>query len=165
VGIQFREFGVRLRFTPQVLYNGAIRLHVAPEVSSLDFANGLVIAGFQIPSLLSRKAETNVELLPGQHLAIAGLLDNTMNQSVDKIPFLGDLPIIGSLFSAKLNSQDRTELLILVTPHLIQPSDVRPPVPTGEPLIWEWDRNMRLHPDSIGRTMPQQQRGGGGNTP
>jgi pilus assembly protein CpaC len=165
VTVQFREFGVRLRFTPQVLYNGAIRLHVAPEVSSLDFANGLVISGFQIPSLLSRKAETNVELLPGQHLAIAGLLDNSMNQSVDKIPFLGDLPIIGRLFGAKLNQQERTELLILVTPHLIQPSDVRPPVPTGEPLMWEWDRNMRLHPDSIGRTMPQTQRGGGGNTP
>jgi pilus assembly protein CpaC len=160
ISIQFRPFGVVLSFTPVIQTNGAIRLKVSPEVSSLDFANGLVISGFQIPSLISRKTSTNVELLPGQTLAIAGLLDNQLLESVDKIPFLGDLPIIGAFFRAKLNQQDRTELLVLVTPYLVEPSNASPPLPMGEPLNWRWDRNMMLHPDSVGRTMPQQRRGG-----
>ena len=164
VTIQFREFGIRLRFTPDVTNSGTIRLQVAPEVSSLDFANGLVFQGFEIPALSTRRAETTVELRPGQHLAIAGLLDNTMLESVSKIPFLGDLPILGAFFSQKRNQQDRTELLVLVTPYLVEPSDVAPPPPTGEPTQWQWDRRMRLDPDSVLRTMPQQRRRGG-NTP
>jgi pilus assembly protein CpaC len=160
IGIVFQEFGVRLKFTPVIQNTGAIRLKVEPEVSSLDFANGLVISGFQIPSILSRKTATNVELMPGQVLAIAGLLDNTMLESIDKIPFLGDLPIIGTFFRSKLNQQDRTELLVLVTPHLVEASNVMPRLPMGEPTQWRWDRNMQLLPDSLGRTMPQQRRGG-----
>ncbi len=161
VTISFREFGIRLSFTPVVTNSGAIRLEVEPEVSSLDFANGLTFQGFEIPALISRKASTQVELRPGQHLAIAGLLDNTMLNSVDKIPFLGDLPIIGTFFSSRRDQQDRTELLVLVTPHLIEPSDVAPALPTGEPTMWRWFRNMRLNPDSVGRTMPQRRKSGG----
>lgn len=163
VTIAFREFGVKLDFTPHVTNSGAIRLEVAPEVSSLDFANGLTLQGFEIPALISRKASTEVELMPGQHLAIAGLLDNTMIESVDKIPLLGDLPIIGTFFRQARNQEDRTELLVLVTPYIVEPSSVAPALPTGEPTRWDWSRRMRLHPDSVGRTMPQQRRGGGGS--
>jgi pilus assembly protein CpaC len=165
VSITFKEFGIRLGFTPEVTNSGTIKLMVAPEVSALDFANGLVFQGFQIPSLVTRRAETQVELRPGQHLAIAGLLDNSMSEAVDKIPFLGDLPILGTFFRQKEKRQDRTELLVLVTPHIVEPSDVAPALPTGEPVLWDWNRNMRLHPDSAGRTMPQQRRRGGGNEP
>ncbi len=144
VTITFKEFGVRLRFTPTITNNGAIRLQVEPEVSSLDFANGLTISGFQIPSLLTRRASSAVELRPGQHLAMAGLLDNSLTDDVDKIPLLGDLPIIGALFRNKNNSQARTELLVIVTPHIVEPSNVPLPIPTGEIGTWKWDRSLRV---------------------
>jgi pilus assembly protein CpaC len=143
VAIQFREFGVKLNFTPTITNSGAVHLAVAPEVSSLDFANGLQISGFSIPSLLTRRAQSEVELMPGQHLAIAGLMDNTMSDAVSKIPLLGDLPIIGALFRSKSNTQDRTELLVIVTPYVVEPSNTPIPVPTGEAGTWRWDRSMR----------------------
>ena len=133
VSIVFKEFGIRLRFTPSIARNGAIRLKVAPEVSSLDFANGLVIQGFQIPSLRTRRAETEVELREGQYLAIAGLLDNETTRSLTKIPFLGDIPILGELFKSRGIRDRRTELLVVVTPELVQAGDIAPKVPTGEP--------------------------------
>jgi pilus assembly protein CpaC len=159
VTIAFKEFGVRLSFTPTVTNSGTIRLKVAPEVSSLDFANGLTISGFQIPALVTRRTTTEVELAPGQNLAIAGLLDNSLADNVDKIPFLGDLPIIGALFRSKFNDQNRTELLVLVTPHIVEPSTNQTPVPTGEPGTWQWDRSMQFDPNSVNRTMPQRRRG------
>ncbi len=142
VTIQFREFGVRLNFTPNIQPSGNIRLHVAPEVSTLDFANGLTFQGFNIPSILSRKAETEIDLADGQTFAIAGLIDNSIIEDVDKIPVLGDIPVLGSLFRSKEMRQNRSELLVLVTPHLVQPQDASPPVPTGEPEDWEWDKTM-----------------------
>jgi pilus assembly protein CpaC len=158
VTIQFKEFGVRLSFTPNVTPSGTIRLRVAPEVSALDFANSLTISGFAIPALTSRRASTVVELAPGQHLAIAGLLDNTLSEQVDKIPLLGDLPIIGALFRSTTNNQDRTELLVIVTPHIVEPTTTPIPLPPGEPGTWRWDSRMR--PDSVNRTLPQVRRGG-----
>ncbi len=143
VTIMWKEFGVRLNFTPTVTDAGNIHLKVAPEVSSLDFSNGLTLAGFQIPSLLTRRAETEVELKPGQHLAIAGLLDNSILKNVDKIPILGDIPILGLLFQSRDIRQKRTELLVIVTPYFVNPTDEAPPVPTGEPATWEWSRGMR----------------------
>lgn len=143
VTIQWREFGVRLNFTPFVTNTGSIRLKVAPEVSSLDFANGLTISGFQIPALLSRKASTSIELRPGQHIAIAGLLDNSKLVEKSKIPILGDLPIIGTFFSSKSVRDRKTELLVIVTPHLVEPVDVAPAVPTGETDTWERKRFLR----------------------
>lgn len=136
VSIVFKEFGIRLRFTPIVTEGGSIRLHVAPEVSSLDFANGLTISGFQIPSLQTRRAETDVELREGQHLAIAGLLDNTWSKDVTKIPFLGDIPILGAFFRSSDARQKRTELLVVVTPRLVEASDKAPALPTGDPSTW-----------------------------
>jgi len=143
VTIMWKEFGVRLNFTPTVTDAGNIRLQVAPEVSSLDFSNGLTLAGFQIPSLLTRRAETEVELKPGQNLAIAGLLDNSILKNVDKLPILGEIPIIGRLFQSRDIRQNRTELLVIVTPYLVNPTDEAPALPTGEPGTWEWSRGMR----------------------
>jgi pilus assembly protein CpaC len=143
VTVQWREFGVRLRFTPRVTNIGNIRLSIAPEVSALDFAGGLSMGGFQIPSILTRKAETQVELKEGQHLAIAGLIDNSIQENIDKLPFLGEIPVLGALFRSKELRQERTELLVLVTPKLVQPSDDAIPVPTGEPDQWDWKYELR----------------------
>ena len=144
VTIQFREFGIRLSFTPTITNSGNIRLQVAPEVSSLDFANGLTYSGFNIPTLLVRKLDTDVELRPGQTLAIGGLLDNSLLEDMDKIPFLGDIPILGFFFRSKSARQDRTELLVLVTPHILDSENLpAPPLPTGNPEEWEWDSHIR----------------------
>src|SRR5690606_12067163 len=97
ITVQFREFGVRLTFLPTVTIAGNIRLSVEPEVSSLDFANGVQLSGFNIPALLTRRAQTAVELRDGQTLAIAGLLDNREQTTVSKVPFLGDIPFLGLL--------------------------------------------------------------------
>jgi pilus assembly protein CpaC len=133
VAIVFKEFGIRLKFTPNIARNGAIRIKLNPEVSSLDFANGLTIQGFQIPSLRTRRAETEVELRQGQYLAIAGLLDNETTRNLTKIPLLGDIPILGELFRSRGIRDRRTELLVIITPELVQAVDSAPPVPTGEP--------------------------------
>lgn len=146
ITIQWKEFGVRLAFTPRVTNDGSIRLRVAPEVSSLDFANSLMFQGFQVPSLLTRRAESEVELRPGQHLAIAGLMDNSTMEQVDRIPFLGHLPIIGALFRSKTSRQLRTELLVVVTPYLVDPVNYPIPLPRGEPDDWDWDRWLRSVP-------------------
>jgi pilus assembly protein CpaC len=151
VTIVWKEFGVRLAFTPRVTDDGAIRLRVAPEVSSLDFSNGLAVGGFEIPSLLTRRVDTEVELRPGQHLAIAGLIDNSLLESSSRIPILGDIPILGLLFRSKNMRQQRSELLVLVTPHLVSPSDTPLAIPSGEPGSWDWVKGLRdAAPDSAG---------------
>jgi pilus assembly protein CpaC len=146
ITIVFKEFGVRLRFTPTITEGGSIRLHVAPEVSSLDFANGLTLNGFQIPSLLTRRAETDVELRDGQHLAIAGLMDNAWTKDVTRIPILGDIPVLGEFFRSSAAQQRRTELLVVVTPVLVDASDKAPPLPTGDAGTWDWERGLRGRP-------------------
>lgn len=155
VTVEWREFGVRLNFRPTIMTGGNIRLRVAPEVSSLDFSTGLVISGFQIPSMLTRKAETTIELREGQTFAIAGLLDNTTLNSVTRLPLLGSLPIIGELFRSRARREDRMELLVLVTPWLVAPYDVPPPVPGGEPDTWRRDGHMR---PAVPHPMPAPQR-------
>ena len=144
VSIVFKEFGIRLRFTPTITRGGSIRLKVAPEVSALDFSNPLIFGGFTIPSLLSRRAETEVEMKNGQYLAIAGLVDNTMTDNSTKIPLLGDIPILGQFFRSKDARQRRTELLVLVSPKLVLPSDTPALLPTGEPASWKWSGQMKM---------------------
>jgi pilus assembly protein CpaC len=144
VSIVFKEFGIRLRFTPTITRGGSIRLKVAPEVSALDFSNPLVFGGFTIPSILSRRAETEVEMKNGQYLAIAGLVDNTMTDNSTKIPLLGDIPILGQFFKSKDARQRRTELLVLVSPKLVLPSDTPALLPTGEPATWKWSGHMKM---------------------
>jgi pilus assembly protein CpaC len=127
ITIQFREFGVRLNFIPTITPRGTIRLQVAPEVSSLDFSNGLTVAGFNIPSLVSRKVKTEVELTEGQSFAIAGLLDKRVTDTFSKVPLIGDLPILGKLFQSKNTNRTNTELVVIVTPELVRP------MPAGTP--------------------------------
>jgi pilus assembly protein CpaC len=126
VTIQFREFGVRLNFLPILTPRGTIRLQVAPEVSALDNANGMVFQGFTIPGLDTRRVQTEIELEPEQSFVIGGLLDNRITQSLSKIPGLGDIPLLGKLFQSKSLSKNNTELLVLVTPELVHP------IPAGQ---------------------------------
>ena len=160
VAIVFKEFGIRLKFTPNIARNGAIRLKVFPEVSTLDFANGLTIQGFQIPSLRTRRADTEVELREGQYLAIAGLMDNETTRNLTKIPLLGDIPILGELFKSRGIRDRRTELLVLVSPELVQASETAPKVPTGEPgpppPPGEWKREGFLKSPSKSSSSPLQ---------
>jgi|HubBroStandDraft_5_1064220.scaffolds.fasta_scaffold12792_4 pilus assembly protein CpaC len=129
VTISFKEFGVRLRFTPVIMPNGNIHLRVVPEVSELDFTNGLTISGFNIPALSTRRADTEFELQDGQSFVIAGLLDNRVTQIVDKFPGLGDIPILGNLFKSKNLQKSNSELMVLCTVHRISPSNDALPGP------------------------------------
>src|SRR5262249_39448997 len=109
ITVQFKEFGIRLNFTPTVLDGDRVQLKVKPEVSALDFTNAIVLQGFRIPALTTRRTETELELHNGQTFAIAGLLDNTVNSTMQKIPGIGDIPILGLLFKSKAAQKDRTE--------------------------------------------------------
>jgi pilus assembly protein CpaC len=131
VSVEYKEFGVRLNFTPTIA-GDVIRLRVRPEVSALDFANGITIGGFRVPALITRRAQTDVELRDGQSFAIAGLLNNVSQDTRQEIPLLSRLPVIGKLFKSKATTQDRTELMVLVTPRLVKPlnPDEVPPLPT-----------------------------------
>ncbi|RPJ61382.1 MAG: type II and III secretion system protein family protein [Acidobacteria bacterium] len=131
VTIVFKEFGVRLRFKPDVQDDGTILLHVAPEVSSLDFSNALTISGFVVPALSTRRAETEISLRDGQSFAIAGLIDNRLTEIASKVPGLGDIPFLGKLFQSRSKNRVNTELLVLVTPKLVQPipPGQMPPLP------------------------------------
>jgi pilus assembly protein CpaC len=131
VSVQWKEFGVRLQFTPTIA-GDVIRLKVRPEVSALDFVNGITISGFRIPALTSRWAQTEVELRDGQSFAIAGLLNNIGQEDKAAIPILSQLPIIGAIFKSKAHREERTELMVLITPRLVRPlnPDEVPPLPT-----------------------------------
>jgi pilus assembly protein CpaC len=133
VSVLYKEFGIRLSFTPTIA-GDVIRLHVKPEVSSLDFANGVSLNGFRIPALSTRRAETEVELRDGQSFAIAGMLSNISQDTRLAIPLLGSLPVIGNLFKSKSNSKQQTELMVLITPHLVRPlnPDEVPALPTDQ---------------------------------
>lgn len=125
VTIAFKEYGIRLAFIPTITPRGTIRLQVAPEVSALDFAHAVSIAGFVEPAITVRRVKTEVELGDRQSFAIGGLLDNTENDTFQKIPFLGDIPIIGKFFQSMSRTKANTELIVIVTPEIVSP------VPTG----------------------------------
>lgn len=128
VTIQFREFGVRIAFTPTITPRGTIRMSVTPEVSSLDFANGLTFQGFNIPALSTRRVQTAVELESGQSFAIGGMLDNRVINNLSKIPGLGDIPFFGKLFRSQQLTKNNTELIVVVTPEIVRP------IPAGQPV-------------------------------
>jgi pilus assembly protein CpaC len=129
VTIQFREFGVKLKFTPVIMPNNNIHLQVVPEVSQLDFTNALTISGFTVPALSTRRAQTEFELQDGQSFVIAGLMDNRVTDQYSKIPGLGDIPILGNLFRSKNAQKSATELVVLCTVHRISPSTEPSPTP------------------------------------
>jgi pilus assembly protein CpaC len=129
VTIQWREFGVRTTFVPTITPRGTIRLKVTPEVSSLDIANGINLNGFLVPALSTRRVQTEVELQDGQSFAIAGLLDNRVVENMSKIPGLSSLPVLGKLFQSRSITKNNTELLVVVTPEIVQPIPADMPVP------------------------------------
>jgi pilus assembly protein CpaC len=131
VTIQFREFGIRLTFLPQITENKTIKMYLKQEVSTLDTSNAVTFNGFTIPALATRRAETNVELGEGQSFVVAGLVDNQERDSLSKIPVLSSLPIFGSLFKYKTENKQRTELIVIVTPEVTEPlgpNDARPSI-------------------------------------
>ena len=121
VTIQFKEYGVRLNFKPTIIDEDHIRLELEPEVSTIDFANGVRFEGFVIPALRTRRARTGIELRDGQSFALAGLLDNSESRSLSKVPVLGDIPILGNLFKSTQFQKQETELVFFVTADLVKP--------------------------------------------
>jgi len=121
VTIQFKEFGIRLSFTPILAADGTIHLKVKPEVSTLDFSNGVIISGFSLPALSTRRVESEMSLADGQTFAIAGLVDNRVTELWSKIPGIGDIPVLGNLFKSKSYNKTKNELLVIVTPHIVRP--------------------------------------------
>ncbi len=152
VNVQFKEFGVRLNFTPTIA-GDLIRLKIRPEVSSLDFNNGVTLSGWRIPALQTRRAETEVELRDGQSFAVAGLMDNTSQTDKAAIPILSQIPIVGYLFQSKAERKEKTELLVLVTPRLVRPLN-----PDEVPALPTMPGRFLPPEDNVG----QQLQGGGG---
>jgi pilus assembly protein CpaC len=121
ITIQFKEFGIRLSFTPTLRPDGEIHLKVEPEVSSLDYTNAVQLQGFLIPALATNRVMSEMDLRDGQSFAIAGLLDNRVTQQFEKIPGIGDIPILGKLFQSRSLNKSKNELMVIVTPHIVQP--------------------------------------------
>ncbi len=146
VTVQFREFGIRLRFTPVISANNTIKMHLAQEVSTLDFADGVSFNGFSIPALSTRRTETDVELGQGQSFVVSGLLDNRESESFDKLPIIGDIPILGHLFRSRDVKKQRTDLVLIVTPEVtlpLGPNDPRPEIAFPKDFL------VRLNPSDI----------------
>lgn len=122
ITIQFKEFGVRLNFTPTFTEDGHIHLRVKPEVSSLDYANALQIQGYLVPAISTRRVESEMDLADGQSFAIAGLMDNRVTEQLEKIPWIGDVPVLGKLFQSKAFQRSKDELIVVVTPTIVKPS-------------------------------------------
>jgi len=154
VTIQFRPFGVKLEFTAFVGKDKVIRLHVSPEVSTLDFSNAAVISGFTVPALSTRRAETEIELKDGQSFGIAGLMDNRAQVQMSKIPGIGDIPILGNLFRTKSVTRSNSELVVLVTPHVVDPvrTNAPPPLPPANPV--KFLENPKFDKDLPNKTSP-----------
>ena len=166
ITIEYREFGVKLRFVPVVLGDGKIRLKVAPEVSDLDFSTAVRFGGFVVPGLSQRKVTTTIELADGQTFAIAGLLNNNVTATKDVVPVLGDLPIVGTLFRSVRYQRKETELVVIVTPHLVSPlNPSQVPLlpgekwhhPTEGELFWNQDVGgaEKQNKDSKSKTPPR----------
>jgi pilus assembly protein CpaC len=148
ITVQYKEFGIRLNFTP-VVDGNQIHLKVQPEVSSLDFDNAIVLQGFRIPALSTRRTETELQLQSGQTFAIAGLLNNTMNSSLRKIPGIGNIPVLGLLFQSKAAQKNQTELVVMITPEVLprNSSGVTPNLPRqAEPYLPSLPANKSIAP-------------------
>jgi len=152
ITIQYRQFGVALKFTPAVLSENVIRLHVAPEISEPDFSSAVTLGGFVVPGLVQRRVDTVVELGPGQTFAIGGLLSEKSRGVSKKVPALGDLPVLGALFSSVEFQSSETELVVLVTPELVEPlsPDQMPYIP-GAGLVPPNDAELFLEGRLEGR--------------
>ncbi len=130
VTIEFKEYGIRINFIPTITPRGTIHLQVAPEVSALDYTNEATISGFEVPGITERRVNTEVELADGESFMIGGLLDKTTSDTFQKIPFLGDIPILGKLFQSELRTKNDTELIVIVTPEIVSPFPAGTTLPT-----------------------------------
>jgi pilus assembly protein CpaC len=148
VTVQFRPYGVKLDFTPTVNPDGSIRLKVAPEVSALDYTNEVQISGYTIPAISTRRAETDVELRSGQSFAISGLLDHRLTNALSKMPGIASIPILGEFFRSKNNTASVVELVVIVTPTIVDPlTDTTPPV---EPSMAKPNLNPKTFDRQVG---------------
>ena len=143
--VVYKEYGIKLYFQPKISSNGEIFLHISQEVSELDYANGVILSGFRIPALKSRKAESGLQLADGQTFVLAGLLDNRVQKTVSKFPLLGDIPILGALFRSTRYQNNETELMVMVTPKIVRPLS-KDEIPT---LPSETMKPEELSPDLI----------------
>ena len=160
VTISFKDFGVRLEFTPVIMPNGNIHLQVSPEVSTLDFSNALTISGFTVPALSTRRADTEFELQDGQSFVIAGLLDNRVTDIYNKIPGLGDIPILGNFFKSKSIQKSNSELMVLCTVHRVSPT-TEPPAPPKNPQPFmddgKFDKSVKERGSNPSNSTPPDQ--------
>ncbi len=148
VSIEFKDYGIRLNFIPTITPRGTIQLQVAPEVSALDYTNEVEISGFQVPGITTQKVNTEVELKDGQTFIIGGLLDKNITDTFQKIPFLGDIPIIGKLFQSEIKTKNDTELIVLVTPEVVSPLPAGTTIPNlkfPDPNFIPPNSNIPMH--------------------
>jgi pilus assembly protein CpaC len=156
--IEFKQFGVQLAFTPTIIDAAHLSLKVRPEVSQLDFADGVPLNGAIVPALTVRRAETTLELASGQSFALAGLLQHNTEQDISKVPWLGDIPILGALFRSNKFQNNESELVVIVTPYLVRPSATALASPTDGFMI-PHDAQQVLWGDTWRRSLPAPARG------
>jgi len=157
VTIVFKDYGVKVDFTPTVLPDGTISLKVAPEVSALDYSNEVVIDGYTLPAISTRRADTRVELKNGQSFAISGLLDNRTTDQMEKIPGIGDIPILGKLFQSKSTNHTQVELAVIVTPTIVDPLTDNT-LPVQPKMVVPFIENQKFDKDMTPKTpVPQPQ--------
>ena len=159
VTIMFKEFGVRLKFTPTITAGNMVHLKVAPEVSTLDFSNSVTLQGFSVPALATRRTETQVEIQDGQTFAIAGLLDRNVNETLSRVPGIGDIPILGYLFRSQKYKKNHTELVVMITPHIVRRGDpgVTPNLPgLIQPFLPTRDKTYPQPAPAFGSPTSQQ---------
>jgi pilus assembly protein CpaC len=142
VSISFKEYGIRLNFLPTITPRGSIHLQLAAEVSALDFADAITVSGYTEPALTVRRVKDEVELSDRQSFAVGGLLNNTENETYEKIPFLGDIPILGKFFQSMKRVKSNTELIVIVTPVIVDP------VPAGTEIALPKTPQPFLPPNS-----------------
>jgi pilus assembly protein CpaC len=154
ITIEYKSFGVALNFTPTVLSNKKINMHIAPEVSQLDFSNAVTIGGFTIPALTTRRVSTVVELADGQSFAIAGIIQDDVRQVVSKFPILGDVPVLGALFRSSSFQKNESELVIIATPHLVKPVDMAKQTMPTDQYVEPDDVEFYLYGQREGKGQP-----------
>jgi pilus assembly protein CpaC len=161
ITIEYKPFGVGLNFTPTVLSNKKINMLVAPEVSELDFSNALTTGGFVVPALTTRRVSTVIELADGQSFAIAGLLKDDVREIVSKFPLLGSIPVLGALFRSTSFRKNETELIVIVTPHLVKPLDMAKQTLPTDQYVEPNDLEFYLLGNMEGRGKPNPVKGSG----
>ena len=159
VTVVFRDYGVKVDFTPTVGADGTIDMKIIPEVSALDYSNAVVLAGYTLPAISTRRADTRVELHSGQSFVISGLLDNRTMDQMEKMPGIGDIPILGKLFQSKTTNHSVTELAIIVTPTVIDPLGQDPNAPVNQPkMVIPFINNPKFDKEMTPKTpVPQPQ--------